>query len=345
MLEWWSGGEKRVSSTPVLQYSNTPAFQEPMQNNRHPTYNADILVVDDTRDNLRLLTKLLVEHGYYARPVSNGRKAILAIRDQLPDLILLDIMMPDMDGYAVCDVLKADERTRDIPVIFISALNETVDKVKAFSRGAVDFITKPFQEEEVLARVDTHLTIRNLQKELETRNRELARLVNIDGLTQIANRRYFDTYLNQEWRRLAREQQHVSLIFIDIDYFKLYNDYYGHQAGDDCLKQVAHVFAQVARRPADLAARYGGEEFVTLLPNTDEHGAERVAKDIQEILRQLQIPHAQSTVSSSVTCSMGIACTIPNQAVSVDTFVAIADEALYLAKAQGRNQMVVKVFT
>ena len=176
VMEWRSGGGKRVPSTPVLQYSITPAFQKPMQNNRHPTYNADILVVDDTRDNLRLLTKLLVEHGYYARPVSNGRKAILAIRDQLPDLILLDIMMPDMDGYAVCDVLKADERTRDIPVIFISALNETVDKVKAFSRGAVDFITKPFQEEEVLARLNTHLALRKAQKSLEEKNRRLEHL-------------------------------------------------------------------------------------------------------------------------------------------------------------------------
>ncbi len=156
-----------------LQYSNTSSLQKPMQNNIHPTYNADILVVDDTRDNLRLLTKLLVEHGYYARPVPDGKRALSAIQNQRPDLILLDIMMPGMDGYAVCDVLKADERTRDIPVIFISALNETVDKVKAFSSGGVDFITKPFQEEEVLARVETHLKLRSLQKQLEEQNVQL----------------------------------------------------------------------------------------------------------------------------------------------------------------------------
>ncbi len=147
-----------------------------MKNVTPLTYNADILVVDDTRDNLRLLTKLLVEHGYYARPVSNGQKAILAIQNQLPDVILLDIMMPDMDGYAVCEALKADERTRDIPVIFISALNETVDKVKAFSSGGVDFITKPFQEEEVLARLNTHLALRKAQKSLEEKNRRLEQL-------------------------------------------------------------------------------------------------------------------------------------------------------------------------
>ncbi len=144
---------------------------------------------------------------------------------------------------------------------------------------------------------------------------------------------------------MAREEQHLSLLFIDIDYFKLYNDYYGHQAGDDCLKRVAGVFEHVARRPADLAACYGGEEFVILLPNTTRQGAAHIAEEIQETLRQLHIPHAQSAVSSSVTCSMGIACAIPNQAVSAETLVATADEAVYKAKAQGRNQIVVKVVT
>jgi diguanylate cyclase (GGDEF)-like protein len=305
----------------------------------------NILVVDDTRDNLRLLANILTEQGYQVRPVPQGSRAITAAQSKPPDLILLDIMMPGMDGYAVCEALKADERTRDIPVIFISALNETFDKVKAFSLGGVDYITKPFQSEEVLARVKTHITIRHLQQELEDRNRELARLVNIDGLTQIANRRYFDTYLEHEWRRSVREQQPLSLIFLDIDYFKLYNDHYGHQAGDECLKQVAQIFDHVARRPADLAARYGGEEFVILLPNTDEHGAQHLAEEIQEHLQQLAIPHEPSSVSSSVTCSMGIACTIPNQAISAETFVSTADEAVYQAKARGRNRIVVNAFT
>jgi diguanylate cyclase (GGDEF)-like protein len=303
----------------------------------------NILVVDDTHDNLRLLANILNEQGYQVRPVPQGSRAIAAAQSKPPDLVLLDIMMPGMDGYAVCEALKADERTRDIPIIFISALNETFDKVKAFSLGGVDYITKPFQSEEVLARVKTHITIRKLQQELEDRNRELDRLVNIDGLTQIANRRYFDTYLEHEWRRLAREQQPLSLIFLDIDYFKLYNDHYGHQAGDECLKQVAQVFEHVARRPADLAARYGGEEFVILLPNTDERGAQHLAEEIQENLQQLAIPHGSSTASSYVTCSIGIACTTPTPAASVEIFVATADEAVYQAKNQGRNQTVLNV--
>jgi diguanylate cyclase (GGDEF)-like protein len=302
---------------------------------------ANIIVVDDTRENLRLLSNILKEQGYQVRPVPLGSRALAAAKSRPPDLILLDIMMPEMDGYEVCSELKADRRTRDIPIIFISALNDTVDKVKAFSQGGVDFITKPFQTEEVLARVKTHLTIRNLQKELEARNQELARLVNIDGLTKIANRRYFDEYLQQEWQRLAREQQYISLIFIDIDFFKNFNDFYGHQAGDDCLKKVACVFEQATERPADLAARYGGEEFVILLPNTDEQGAQHIARDIREALLQIKIPHEQSTVSTYITCSMGIACTIPNQAFSAEKLVAIADEAVYKAKEQGRNQFVI----
>ncbi len=330
------------------------------------TANANILVVDDTPANLQLLVGLLKDRGYTVRPAPSGKHALAVAQTQAIDVILLDIMMPEMDGYEVCHRFKAQETTKDIPIIFLSALNDTFNKVKAFEVGGVDYITKPFQAEEVLARVKTHLTIRRLQQELEARkqelearkqelevrkqelearNRELASLVNKDGLTHIANRRYFDACLQQEWRRLTREKNHLALIFIDLDHFKNYNDHYGHQAGDDCLKHVAHVFERVATRPSDVAARYGGEEFVILLPNTNLQGAEHIAEKIREALRQLNIPHAQSTVSSSVTCSMGIACIIPNQDFSADTFVAMADEALYLAKSQGRNQIVSKVAT
>lgn len=302
--------------------------------------NANILIVDDTPANLHLLVKLLSERGYKVRPAPGGKHALAVVQAGQIDLVLLDIMMPGMDGYEVCRQFKAQDATRDIPIIFLSALNDPFDKVKAFELGGVDYITKPFQAEEVLARVHTHLTIRKLQQELEARNRELAELVNIDGLTQIANRRYFDDCLRQEWHRLMRERQHLALIFLDIDFFKAYNDYYGHPAGDDCLKRVARVFQQSARRPADVAARYGGEEFVMLLPNTGERGAQHVAGDMQDALQQLHIPHARSSVSSAVTCSIGIACMIPEPVVTVEQFIASADEALYQAKARGRNRIV-----
>lgn len=303
-------------------------------------YKAEILIVDDIPQNLRLLAKILSKQGYLVRLAPNGKRALAIVEDNIPDLILLDIMMPEMDGYEVCQLLKANEAVCDVPVIFLSALDKIMDKVKAFEMGGVDYITKPLEEKEILARVQTHLTIRNLQKELEARNRELARLVNIDGLTQVASRRYFDSYLEQEWKRLAREKNHLALIMLDLDYFKLYNDYYGHPIGDDCLKQIGQTLMQAIQRPADLAARYGGEEFVMVLPNIDKSGAVHVAKNIQEKLHDLQIPHTKSNVSPYVTCSMGIACMIPNQSLSLAEFITIADKALYTAKEQGRNQFI-----
>lgn len=237
------------------------------------TVKGDVMIVDDTLPNLRLLSTMLTEKGYKVRGVTNGETALTAVSFAPPDLILLDISMPDMDGYEVCRRLKANEQTKQIPVIFISAMNEVLDKVRAFAIGGVDYITKPYHVEEVLMRVKTHLTLRHLQVELEQANAELRRLVTLDGLTQIANRRRFDEYLTQEWLRSAREQQPLALVFCDIDYFKPYNDTYGHQAGDDCLRQVAQTLETVAHRPADLAARYGGEEFALILPNTPQSGA------------------------------------------------------------------------
>lgn len=300
----------------------------------------DILIVDDTPENLQLLTYLLKSRCYNVHPASNGEEALrLALKEDI-DLILLDILMPDADGFEVCRWLKEHPETQDIPIIFLSALNETFDKVKAFEAGGLDYITKPFQAEEVLARVKTHLTLRSLQLELECRNKELAMLANQDGLTHIANRRYFDQRLEHEWHRLAREGGYLSLMMIDIDHFKPFNDHHGHLAGDECLKQIAHVFEQAARRASDLAARYGGEEFVLLLPNTDPKGAECLAGKIQDELARLQLPHPESRTGPFVTCSIGIACRVPDRSLTSEQFVALADDALYQAKNQGRNRYV-----
>ena len=301
-----------------------------------------VVVVDDTPDNLRLLAGMLSEDGCDVRPARDGETALKHAARFVPDLILLDIMMPGLDGFEVCRRLKANPRTRDIPVIFLTALDDLDMKVKAFSLGGVDYVTKPFYQEEVIARVRTHLTIRRLQKELERQNRELEKLVNVDGLTQISNRFYFDEYIRQEWLKSARERAEISLVFLDIDYFKDYNDHYGHQEGDECLRQLARIFSKCARRPADLVARYGGEEFVVLLPHTDLKGAEHVAGNIRRALRESVIPHPKSKVKPYVTCSMGIACMIPAHDVSVDKFVSMADEALYLAKDRGRDQIAVR---
>lgn len=318
-----------------------------------------VLVVDDTPPNLHLLITMLTRKGYDARGEADGELALVSIDKDLPDLVLLDINMPNIDGFEVCRRLKASDRTREIPVIFISARDEVLDKVQAFSVGAVDYITKPFQIAEVLARVDNQITLRKLQKQLQEQNEllkkeishrilaeamlqeanvQLERLVNLDGLTKLANRRCFDEYLEQEWQRLAREQQSLALIMCDIDFFKNYNDSYGHIVGDDCLKKVSALIQQSVRRPADLAARYGGEEFVVVLPNTDVEGAMAVAEIIRQKLRELAIPHQDSAVSQYVTLSMGVTSLIPKLDSNPSVLLTAADYALYRAKELGRNQ-------
>lgn len=452
----------------------------------NPSPNAEpkgsVLLVDDIPENLRLLTDILTQQGYQVRSVTSGAMALRTAVAKPPDAILLDIKMPDMDGYQVCESLKANETTRDIPVIFISALDDLLDKVEAFQVGGVDYITKPFQVEEVVARLESQLTIQRqkqqLQQEvlirreteeilyqsrallssilnssldgiaamqavrdvsgtigdfrclvvnpvvakmlgktreelignlalrrlvqqidpglfqkfvdvvetgetlesdlaystsegdrwyhyiavklgdgfavtvrditsrkqielaLQAANEKLEILANLDGLTQVANRRRWDVCLEQEWRRCAREQQSLSLLLCDVDYFKRYNDAYGHQAGDDCLRQIAGAIAQAAKRPADLVARYGGEEFAVLLPNTTADGAAQIAALIQAAVHDLAIAHCQSDISDRVTLSIGLATLIPHPDGSPETLLTEADGALYQAKQQGRNQTV-----
>ncbi|NUN64920.1 PleD family two-component system response regulator [Pseudanabaena biceps] len=318
-----------------------------------------ILVIDDTPPNLHLLIAMLTRRGYATRGVSDGLVALSEIPTNIPDLVLLDINMPSIDGFEVCQQLKANELTREIPVIFISARDEVIDKVQAFEMGGVDYITKPFQIAEVLARIENQLTLQRLKRKLQEQNEQLkqeinqriiaetmlqeaneklGRLVNIDGLTQLANRRCFDQYLEQEWQRLAREQMPLSLIMCDIDFFKNYNDTYGHIAGDDCLRKVSFLIKQSVHRPADLTARYGGEEFVIVLPNTDIEGAIAIAEVIREQLLKLALPHDDSKVSEFVTLSMGITSIIPIVDSQPSVLLTSADYALYQAKELGRNQ-------
>ncbi|RMF21285.1 MAG: diguanylate cyclase, partial [Cyanobacteria bacterium J083] len=322
-----------------------------------------IVIVDDNLHNLALLQSILLEEGYEIRKAINGSMALMGIMAAPPDLILLDINMPEMDGYQVCEQLKSQTSTKDIPVIFLTAYDQMEDKVKGFEAGAVDYITKPFQTEEVLIRVKNQLKIRKLQQQLEAKleqvkqqnlllekeikakeatqqalnfaNQKLQKLATIDGLTQIPNRRRFDDYLQEEWQRNQRYQIPLSLIMCDVDYFKQYNDHYKHRAGDKCLQKIAQALQNSVKRSSDLAARYGGEEFACILGNTDTQGATKVAYRIQQTIKQLQIPHAYSQVSNYVTISMGIATMIPTPALFTllpnhpCRFLKIAQRALF----------------
>ena len=329
---------------------------------------ADILIVDDKPENLRLLATMLTDRGYEVRKAINGKLCIRAALTIVPDLILLDINMPKMSGYEVCLHLKKQPQTQNVPIIFLSALNEPLDKVKAFECGGNDYISKPFQLEEICIRIENQLKICSLQKQLERQKQELEKqnkrleqeiesrlaaehelrqinhnlqtLATVDSLTQLANRHAFDGFVEREWRRMCREKLPLGIILCDVDHFKLYNDRFGHQAGDRCLQAVARAISEAAKRPADLVARYGGEEFAVVLPNTDSQGVSIVAEVIRQQVENLRIEHPKSTVKNYVTISLGIACTIPRQDSSPEQLISVSDSALYEAKQRGRNQAV-----
>ncbi len=309
----------------------------------------NIVIVDDTPDNLRLLVGILTEHGFKVRPAPSGDRALATIHKKPPDLILLDIMMPDMNGYEVCNRLQADDLTRDIPVIFLSALNEVFDKVKAFRAGGVDFITKPFQVEEVIARVNTHLKLRAQQKTLVLQNKELINkntlineqaeklelLATKDFLTDLSNRRDFLEKAGQEKKRFKRTKRTFAFIMLDIDHFKNVNDTYGHECGDKVLIGVARCLEKTLR-VLDIPARWGGEEFVCLLPETDTDGAIYTAEKIRTTLGKYQ--HNCKDVQVSITVTIGISVYVDS--CSIAECIRLADDALYKGKKQGRNQVV-----
>ena len=293
---------------------------------------ATILIVDDMPMNIRFLGEAL-KADYHVRFAINGEKGLeIAQSAKPPDLILLDIMMPGLNGYEVCQRLKADPQTLNIPIIFITAMNQDEDETRGLECGAVDYITKPFSLPIVKMRIKTHL-------ELQRHRDALERLCMVDGLTGIYNRRRFDEYLAIEWKRAERDGSFLALSIIDIDFFKIYNDTYGHQAGDDCLKQVAHILAASVKRPADFVARYGGEEFASILPGTDRRGAAVVCENMRLKLTEAQIPHLHSPVIGYITISQGAACIQPAHGNSIEYLLQMADKALYLAKKEGRNRI------
>ena len=322
-----------------------------------------VLVVDDHPDSLELLSTILTIQKYEVETSEDGISAIQAAKIRPPDVVLLDVNMSSMDGFEVCQQLRANSITAEIPVIFISASNEPFDKVKAFKEGGNDYITKPFNIDEVIVRVENQLQICRLKAELQRKNarleqellmresiekklldlnEQLSKLAAVDGLTQIANRRTFDDFFTREWQRGQRDKQPLSLIICDIDYFKLYNDNFGHLLGDICLKKVAKTIANTVMRPADLVARYGGEEFAVILPQTPAHNALQVAKAIGQEIEKLAIPHPKSQVSDYLSLSLGVSCAIPQPKYTKKQLLVAADKALYQAKKQGRNRAILK---
>ena len=291
-----------------------------------------VLVVDDEKQNRSLMAELLTDDCRVIL-AKNGIQALERAQELKPDLILLDVLMPEMSGYQVIQALKHDDSTRQIPVIFISALDSPADEERGLDLGAVDYITKPFHPSIVRKRVRNHLQSVHHRNLLEN-------LAMIDSLTEIANRRRYNESLENEWRRCARNMKPLSLAIVDVDHFKAYNDHLGHADGDQVLRQIAHALSAFVRRPGDLVARYGGEEFVLLLPDTDAKSASRLGNEVRTRIEALQLPHPSSPVSPYVTVSLGGMTAIPDGGNTDPLFFQEADAALYAAKAEGRNRAI-----
>lgn len=287
-----------------------------------------LLVVDDQPINIQALYRIFAP-DHRVLMATSGAKALALCKEDPPDLVLLDVEMPELDGYEVCARLKADEATRNIPVIFVTSHTDADEETRGLELGATDFIAKPVNPAVVRARVKTHLTLK-AQSDL------LRQMVFLDGLTGVANRRCFDERLDVEWRRAARNASPLALLMLDVDHFKRFNDCYGHQTGDECLRQVAAAIKGSLVRPGDVVARYGGEEFACVLPATDFEGALAVGAGIERAVRGLQIPHAQSDVSDVLTLSIGVSMGLPERDGDPARLLALADAQLYRAKHGGR---------
>ena len=293
-----------------------------------------ILVVDDSPLNTKILETALSE-DYEVLITHNGKEALsICNSNDPPDLILLDIIMPEMDGYEICNRLNHGLKTKDIPVIFLTSLTAANDIEYGLTLGAIDYITKPFSLPIIKVKIKNHLALKYYQDTLKINT-------DIDQLTQIANRRRFDDTMPHDIKKAKRTGTILSVLLIDIDHFKFYNDTYGHLEGDACLKKVAAALSSSLKRPRDLVARWGGEEFACLLPNTNAKGAENVAESLRTTIQNLAIPHESSPIQRVITISIGVVTSNPMDESSFDNLLRRADEALYLAKEAGRNRIAV----
>jgi len=305
-----------------------------MKDREHTVPENTVLIIEDDIENIKVLRHILSnDYVVYAERVS--KDAVSTVKKLMPDIILLDVMMPDVDGFEVIGRLKSELHTKDIPIIFVTGRTDTEDEVRGFSLGAVDYINKPFSAPVVRMRVAHQMKIINQM-------REIRNLSATDTLTGIGNRRFFNTLIDQEWERAKRQQSHISFIIFDIDNFKKFNDAYGHLSGDKALVIVADVISSALTRATDKTARWGGEEFAIILPDTPISGAAKVAENIREAIEKTEIGLDDGQIVS-VTVSGGIQSVIPvhKGEYGLPEFFKEADEALYRAKRSGKNKVCV----
>ncbi len=296
-----------------------------------------VLIVDDVRSNLKVVGAILDRVGYSTTFATSGQQAFERMKKSKPDLILLDVMMPEMDGIEVCKQIKGMSQYEEIPIIFVTASHENKTIMEAFEQGAVDYITKPFYSGELLARVKIHLELKYTRDELKKTLISLNTLATIDGLTGVFNRRHLFILAEQEFHRVRRYGSSFSVFILDVDHFKQINDNYGHNIGDETLKSLA-ITTQELLRKVDLFGRFGGEEFVVFLPETDIDQALQVAERIRQKIANLNLEFDSKILP--ITVSIGLATYVSTDP-TIDEMLKRADLALYEAKRGGRNQVVV----
>lgn len=297
---------------------------------------ARILIVDDEKINIKILVDLLRDDYSLVLARSGDQALKFSLHPPHPDLILLDVVMPEMGGYEIIKQLKENDLTKEIPVIFVTALNSVEDEEHGLKLGAVDYITKPFSPPIVKMRIHNHLRFVHQHKLLD-------KLAYLDALTEIPNRRRFDEVFNKEFSRATRNGTPLSIGMVDVDFFKQYNDHYGHAMGDRTLQSIAGALEHTLKRPADMVARYGGEEFVIILPETVAEAAQKVAERARLAVLALNIPHLYSKASESVSVSIGIVTFYPRLGLasspSSESVLERADKNLYISKQTGRNRV------
>ncbi|MDR3089031.1 MAG: diguanylate cyclase [Desulfobulbaceae bacterium] len=323
---------------------------------------AKILIVDDKPENLLALERLLETQDAETIRAASGEEALAHILDHDFALILLDVNMPGMDGYELASLLRGNSRSKHIPIIFITAANQNWEQLyKGFDYGAVDYFFKPLDSIVLTGKVKVFLNLyhqqqllrekaeqldrqlielESLRRKLEKANEKLQHLSTTDALTGLMNRRRFDEIFKDEWQRAVRDKHPLTLLMIDIDHFKMYNDTYGHLQGDRALIRVAQSLLATVRRPTDRVIRYGGEEFLVILPDTDALGGYQVAEKLRLAAQAMNLEHKSSPVAAMLTISVGVATAVPQARQSMVRLLAAADDALYEAKEQGRNRSV-----
>ncbi|MBK9026417.1 Diguanylate cyclase (GGDEF) domain-containing protein [Candidatus Propionivibrio aalborgensis] len=304
------------------------------------------LVIEDSTSSLKLLCSYIEKIGISTIPAENGATGIDLFLSEHPDLILLDIILPDLDGYEVARQIRLLEPPGEwTPIIFLSSMNKDKDIEMGIAAGGDDYLLKPISEVVLAAKIramqriiQMRQSLLVLTRKLDSANQELKRLTSLDGLTGIPNRRHFDEVLAREWRRAMRQGEELSILMCDIDFFKNFNDTFGHQKGDECLRQVANALADSLDRGGDVLARYGGEEFIAVLPGTTLEGASFIAAQMRQSICQLNISHPD-TPFGKVTASFGVASAVAMPETDPLKIVGAADTAMYKAKKSGRNRV------